>query len=59
MDNIYEEEGYNSRKEYLQCMSEEYGIDYESVECIAQLLGPEEDFDGLINTLEDMADEVY
>lgn len=43
MANIYEEERYNSKKEYLQWMSEEYGINYESVEYIAQLLEPEED----------------
>ena len=59
MPNIYEEEGYESRKDYLENLSEDYGVDYETVSCLASLLGPEEDFDGLVTTLEDMADGVY
>lgn len=59
MANIYEEEGYESRKDYLENLSEDFGVDYETVSCLASLLGPEEDFDGLVTTLEDMADGVY
>jgi hypothetical protein len=50
--------GYDSRKHYLECMAEEYGIPVEVVFSLTQMLGPNEDFDGLINALED-AEGVY
>lgn len=54
--NIYKENGYKNRAEYLACMSEDYGIDLETVKSLAQILGPEEDFDGLVTTLQDASD---
>lgn len=52
--SIYEENGYTNRRDYLQSLAEEYGLSYTEVSTIADLLGPSEDFDGLISTLEDM-----
>ena len=52
--SIYEENGYANRRDYLQSLAEEYGLSYKEVSTIADLLGPSEDFDGLISTLEDM-----
>lgn len=52
--SIYEENGYENRRDYLQSLAEEYGLSYKEVSTIAELLGPSEDFDGLISTLEDM-----
>lgn len=48
MSNVYCENGFNDR--------EDYGLDLEQVvRPIADLLGPTEDFDGLIDMLEDEA----
>lgn len=51
--NPYIANGYANRKEYLQCMSEDYDLPLSLVYDIAQLLGKNEDFDGLISSLED------
>jgi hypothetical protein len=51
--NIYQEKGYVNRKDYLKCMSEDYGVPLETVYALADLLGKDEDFDGLISSLED------
>ena len=51
---IYEEMGYSSRKEYLNSLAEDYGVGFYQVFALADLLGQEEDFDGLISALEDM-----
>ena len=53
MKNVYQENGYENRKDYLRSLSEDYG---DSVYLLASLLGPSEDFDGLIASLEDMGD---
>ena len=52
--SVYKENGYNDREDYLSCMAEDYGVDIETVEALADLLGQTEDFDGLISALEDM-----
>ena len=51
-NNVYIENGYESREDYLQCMSDEYGVSIETVYTLADLLEGEE-FDGLISALED------
>lgn len=56
MENVYKENGYENRRDYLRCMAEDYGAPLETVYAIAQMLGPDEDFDGLIVSLEDWAD---
>lgn len=55
--NVYQENGYESRKDYLKCMSEDYGVPLDVVYSLASMLGPNEDFDGLINALEDAEGE--
>lgn len=54
--NPYQEHGFNSRREYLESLAEEYGRDMDLVFVLASILGPNEDFDGLIVALEDDAD---
>ena len=54
--SIYEENGYANRREYLDAMAEDYGLEKHDVRLVAGLLGPSEDFDGLISTLEEMQD---
>ena len=53
MSNIYRERGYKNRQDYLKCMAEDHEVPIEVVESLAESLGPSEDFDGLIATLED------
>lgn len=51
--NIYKENGYTDRKDYLNCLAEDLGVDLEIVLISAELLGQSEDFDGLVSMLED------
>jgi len=51
--NEYQENGYENREEYLRSQAEFYGIDFGTVQYLADILGESEDFDGLIASLED------
>ena len=51
--NIYQENGYANRDDYLNCLSEDYGVAIEDVYSLAEMLGEHEDFDGLVSALED------
>ena len=51
--NIYQENGYADRDDYLTCLSEDYGVSIEDVYSLAEMLGENEDFDGLVSVLED------
>ena len=53
--NKYEEKGFKTREDYFNDLSNCYGIDYGTVVELASVLGEEEDFDGLINSLEDIS----
>ncbi len=57
MSNIYEENGFKNRTDYLNSLSEEYGVPKAFVYSLAHLLGENEDFDGLINSIQDYAGE--
>lgn len=50
---IYQQHGYYNRMDYLRCMSEDYGVPFDTVKVLADMLGPNEDFDGLVVELED------
>lgn len=52
-ENIYQKNGYADRDDYLNCLSEDYGVPIEDVHGLAEILGENEDFDGLVSTLED------
>lgn len=51
--SIYEKNGYLNRKHYLSSLAIDYGISKMEVFEIASLLGASEDFDGLINSLDE------
>lgn len=51
--SIYTDEGYESRRDYLTSLADDFGIDTEIVFSIAGMLGSSEDFDGLVTELED------
>lgn len=57
MSYIYKENGYESRDEYIECLALEYGVDVQTVFIMAVLLGPNEDFDGLVVAIQDYADD--
>ena len=51
--SIYTENGYKNRKDYLRSLADEYGVPCEAVFALASILGPDEDFDGLVTSLDD------
>jgi hypothetical protein len=51
--SIYQENGFSNRKEYLIDLADTLGIDTNTVFMLADLLGSNEDFDGLVTSLED------
>jgi hypothetical protein len=53
--NDYTANGFKDRRAYLESLCEEY--DRDTVYMLAGLLGSSEDFDGLVTSLEDYADE--
>lgn len=55
--SIYSDEGHKSRRDHLKGLAEEFNLNIEEVFIAADMLGPDEDFDGLISTLEDMSME--
>lgn len=52
----YQNKGYDDRNDYLQSLAEDYGVDESIVFALADVLGPNEDFDALVTNLEDYAD---
>lgn len=59
MSNIYIQNGYEDRNDYLQCVAEDYGVEEAIVRMMAYLLGPNEDFDGLISAISDLDESGY
>lgn len=53
---IYQEHGFANRRAYLADLADTLGVDIRTVEILADLLGPSEDFDGLVTSLEDYAE---
>ena len=51
--SVYTKKGYTNRKDYLRSLADEYCVPCEVVFPLAAMLGPDEDFDGLISALED------
>ena len=47
-ENIYQQNGYADRDNYLTCLSEDYGVSIEDIYDLAEILGENEDFDGLV-----------
>lgn len=49
----YAEDGYDNRYDYLMGLADDYGVDPETVIMLADLMGGEEDFDGLVSMVQD------
>lgn len=51
--SIYTDRGYQDRTAYLLDLADNNGVELATVLAIADLLGPNEDFDGLVTEAED------
>ena len=47
---------FPSRQDHLEDLADQFGVDIETVFALADLLGPNEDNDGLVSSLEDLTD---
>ena len=56
LNEAYASNGYKDRADYLDTLADDRGIDRTAVGMIADMLGESEDFDGLINALDDLED---
>jgi len=50
---MYEEHGAKNRTEYISNLADQYGVPLDMAMIAADTLGPTEDFDGLVSTLQD------
>ena len=57
--SIYTDEGYTSRRDYLNNLAADMDVDINTVLTLASMLGSSEDFDGLVTALEDISEEQY
>ena len=55
----YSEEWTKKRVEYMKQLASDFGIPLHVVMTLADMLGPNEDHDGLVTELEDYADGGY
>ena len=55
--SVYQENGYANRLEYLISLAEDFGVPMSVVRELSGVLGPDEDFDGLVTELDDIADD--
>ena len=54
MKNVYQKQGFKNRKDYLRELAAENGVHDEVVFSLADMLGLNEDFDGLVCAVEDL-----
>lgn len=54
--DLYTAEGYENRDDYLKCLADDFDVPLKTVRMLADVLGPNEDFDGLVTSLEDYAE---
>lgn len=57
--STYTDEGYKNRRDYLNGLADDMGIDINTVLTLASMLGSSEDFDGLVTALEDISEDQY
>lgn len=54
MHNNSQTDSANERQKYLEELADEFEVDIETVFALADILGPNEDYDGLVTSLEDL-----
>jgi hypothetical protein len=55
-EGVYTANGCKDRDDYLNSLADDRGIDRMAVNIISDMLGENEDFDGLITALDDFKD---
>lgn len=53
MVNVYKDNGYENRSHYLASLAMEYDVDISNILSLADVMGENEDFDGLVAMLDD------
>lgn len=53
MSDVYQENGFKSREDYLMSLAKKYNTDIRLLHTLADIMGPEQDFDGLVTMLND------
>jgi len=53
---IHTEQGYKDRRDYINSLADDLDVPRKTAFAIADILGPDEDFDGLVTTLEDYSE---
>ena len=53
-ENIYQQNGYADRNDYMTCLAEDYSVSIDDIYSLAETLGENEGFDGLVSALEDV-----
>lgn len=59
MKTIYQQNGYETRTRYFECLAEDYDLPLRTVVALANVLGPNEDFDGLVIACQDAAEAAW
>lgn len=54
--NEYQKQGFNNRQQYLASLADSEGVPLDVVHALADILGPSEDFDGLVTAIQDYGD---
>jgi hypothetical protein len=54
-EDVYVARGYRDRALYLDSLATKYGVDKEAVMTFADILGPAEDFDALLTSLQEVS----
>lgn len=53
--DIYQKNGFKDRRDYLNSLVQDFDVDIDRVLMLANILGPDEDFDALLTHLEDLS----
>ena len=56
MSNVYTQNGYKNRRDYLENLADDHGVHIDTVQAVADMLGENEDFDGRVTSIEDYAE---
>lgn len=56
--DVYKKNGYVDRNDYLGNLARQYDLEYGQVTAVADMLGANEDFDGLIVSLDDWSNSL-
>jgi hypothetical protein len=52
-NDIYKMNGYENREDYINSLADDFGVSSYEAWAIVDMLGENEDFDGLVTSLED------